>query len=652
MVPDTVLTHVEGFGFFHRVSTTGVFWVSRGRKVDDTAAEAKLRFLEAFQTGAGVAEAVKACGRSRSTYELWRRTDPEFVASVERIRSIREGAEFHVREELSFPEFSERFLGQRVFPHMQNVVDLIEGNQPSWVHPNMVHEPGEPDLIMVNMPPEHAKTTSITINYITYRIAMDPNIRVLIVSKTQAMAKKMLYAIKTRLTHPRYADMITSYAPPGGFDGNSEAWNAEMIYISDDARDSGEKDPTVQALGIRGHVYGARADLIVLDDCVDLTNAHEYDKQIDWIQSEVISRISSNGALLVVGTRLSSKDLYSELRDPSRYPDEVSPWTYLAMPAVLDFADKPEDWVTLWPKSNQPEAGSKGEQLEPDENGLFPKWDGPRLFKKRARVSPRSWSMVYMQRQVAEDSIFSPDAVKHAINGNRMVGPIPKGMVGQRHFGMDGLIILAGLDPATSGHTAAVCGGIDPNTGKRYILDLWNKAGMKPDEIRSVIKNWTDKYNITEWRIERNGFQGFLVHDREIGEYLANRGTLIRPHFTGANKHDEGFGVAAMSMLFDGYESDTQLIELPSTHGSEAAKALVEQLVTWSPDAPKSQKTDLVMAMWFFELACRDRVQLFGNANRAHASKSMFLTPWDMRQQQVVNLTQMEAQGNWQPITA
>ena len=54
-----------------------------------------------------------------------------------------------------------------------------------------------------------------------------------------------------------------------------------MIYISDDSRDSGEKDPTIQALGIRAHVYGARADLVIMDDCVDMTNAAEYEKQIE-----------------------------------------------------------------------------------------------------------------------------------------------------------------------------------------------------------------------------------------------------------------------------------------------------------------------------------------------------------------------------------
>jgi len=624
-----------------------------GRKKGSDTDQAKKAFLELFKDGMTIANAMKAVDRSLSTYERWRRDDEEFVAAVERVRNLRNGVAGPKpeREVLSFPEFSEKYLDAKVFPHMQNVVDLIEGRDPSWVHPSMVFEKGERDLVMVNMPPEHAKTTSITINYVVYRICMDPNIRVILVSKTAEMAKKMLYAIKTRLTHPRYEAMIEAYAPLGGFDKDSEAWNQTMIYVSDNARDSGEKDPTVQALGIRGHIYGARADLIILDDTVDLTNAHEFEKQIDWLQSEVISRISASGSMLVVGTRLASKDLYRELRDESRYPDEASPWSYLSMPAVLEFNDKVEDWVTLWPRSNQPEPGSKADVQEADENGYYPKWDGPRLSKKRRRVSPRAWAMVYQQQQVSEDAIFSPEAVKAAINGNRMAGPIPKGMVGQRINGMDGLIIVAGLDPATSGHTAAVVMGLDIQTQKRYMLDVYNKAGITPEAMRDMIKDFTMKYRISEWRIERNGFQGFLVHDRELNEFCSSRGTIIRPHFTGQNKHDTDFGVASMTSLFNNWENKHQLIELPSTHGQESCKQLVEQLVTWAPDAPKTQKTDIVMAMWFAELACRDRVVMNSSYTRSHV-KNSFLTPWDRRQQTTVSLIEAEAANAFTTIGA
>lgn len=596
----------------------------------------KQQLLDFIKQGYSVQRACDAVGRSIKTYEYYRKTDEQFATAVDRIRSMTARGELGETKEVPpFPEFSEKYLGTRVFTHQQHWIDLLESRELKELHPSIIYEKGAEDLLIVNTPPEHAKSTTITVNYAVYRICQNPNIRIMIVSKTQAMAQKFLLAIKNRLTHPQYQNLHLDFGPPGGFEKNSDSWKQDLIYLSSDARNSGEKDPTVQAVGIRGHIYGSRADLIIMDDCVDNTNAHEYDKQIDWIQSEVMSRIDNDGGkLLVVGTRLRPRDLYSELRDPMRYPDETSPWTYFAQPAVLEFKDDHNDWVTLWPKTNMPPNSGRG---IPDDDGMFIKWDGPSLFKKRSRISPNLWAMVYQQQQVHEDAVFPAEAVKGVINGSRNVGLIPKGRPGCRPHGMDGLIVVAGLDPAGSGHTAAVCIGLDISTQKRYLLDVSNRAGMKPDELRQLIKDWTDKYAVNEWRIEKNAFQTMLTQDREVREYLALRGSQLKEHHTGQNKWDENFGVASLASLFDGHEDKNNLIEFPSSHASEGIKALIEQLVTWYPDAPKIQKKDCVMAFWFAELGCRDRLLTSSIYARSHQSYSMFHTRYDKSQQIVIN---------------
>jgi len=599
----------------------------------------KKQIIEFLMEGMSVQKAMDSVGRSVKSYEYYRKTDPDFATQIDKVRSMTQRGELQTGTIPlpPFPEFSHKYLGVDVFPHQKHWIDLLEGTPPSEIHPSITYEPGDPDLLIVNTPPEHAKSTTITVNYAVYQICQNPNIRILIVSKTQAMAQKFLLSIKNRLTHPRYQDLHLAFGPPGGFEKNSDSWKQDLIYLSSEARNSGEKDPTVQAIGIRGHIYGARADLIIMDDCVDHTNAHEYEKQIDWIQSEVMSRIDYDGGkLLVVGTRLRPKDLYSELRDPMRYPDETSPWTYFAQPAVLEFKDDPADWSTLWAKTNMPPVSGKG---IPDADGLYTKWDGHALNKKRSRMSPNLWAMVYQQQQVHEDAAFPGDAVKGVINGARNIGVIPKGKAGNRHDGMDGLIVVAGLDPAMAGYTAAVCLGIDIANQKRYLLDVSNVAGMKPDAIRELIKSWTDKYTISEWRVEKNAFQAMLTQDREVREYLSARGATLKEHHTGNNKWDTDFGVASLTTLFHGYEDGSNLIEFPSTHMSEGLKALIEQLVTWYPDAPRSQKTDCVMAFWFAELAARDRI---ANANyfaRTHAQQSMFHTRYDKSRQVTVNLS-------------
>jgi hypothetical protein len=603
----------------------------------------KKQVIDFLMQGYSVQKAMDAVGRSVKTYEYYRKTDEQFALAIDKIRSMTARGEVgSPRGEVPpFPEFSEKFLGVQVFPHQKHWIDLLEGREPEDIHPAISYEPGSSDLIIVNTPPEHAKSTTITVNYAVYRICQNPNIRIMIVSKTQAMAQKFLLSIKNRLTHPRYQDLQLTFGPPGGYEKNSDSWKQDLIYLSSESRDSGEKDPTVQAVGIRGHIYGARADLIIMDDCVDHTNAHEYEKQIDWIQSEVMSRIDNDGGrLLVVGTRLRPRDLYSELRDPMRYPDETSPWTYFAQPAVLEFADDSKDWVTLWAKTNMPPVSGNG---VPDEDGLYDKWTGPALHKKRSRMSPNLWAMVYQQQQVHEDSAFPSDAIKGVINGARNIGIIPKGKHGVRPNGMDGLIVVAGLDPAGSGYTAAVVLGLDVSTQKRYLLDVSNVAGMKPDEIRGLIKDWTERYRVTEWRVEKNAFQTMLTQDREVREFLTRSGSMLREHHTGQNKWDSDFGVASLTTLFYGWDEGNALIEFPSTHSSEGLKALIEQLVTWYPDSPKSQKTDTVMAFWFAELGCRDRLASATNFSKNHNRMGMFHTPYDRSKQYTVNLDELYA---------
>lgn len=613
------------------------------------AAELPDLFVSLIGRGLSVGDALKEVGRSRSWYESMRRRDDRFrmlvdSRRVDRFASPEALAELKAKDprQLTFPEFSERYMKQRVFPHLQNVVDLMDRREPSWHHPSMTWMEGDPDLIVANLPPEHAKTTTLTINYSVYRIVQDPSVRIIIVSKSQNMAKKMLTAIKNRLTHPQYADLIRDFAPSGGFAQASDAWTQEMIYVGSETRDVEQKDPTVQALGIGGQIYGARADLIIMDDCIDRKNMREFESQIEWVQSEVMSRTNEYGTLLVVGTRLGPQDLYSEMTSPTRYPDERSPWTYLAMPAVLEFAEKPQDWVTLWPRSDRPEAGARDEQPGPD--GLFPKWDGPRLEKKRRRVTATVWARVYQQQQVAEDNVFKPEDVEGCVMGSRRVGLIPAGMPGNREFGMAGLLVVAGLDPATEGHTAATVVGFDPRTFKRYVLDVRNVAHMRPDALRSMVYELTDRYGVAEWVIERNGFQGFLVHDRELNRYLNERGCVVRPHFTGSIKHDEDFGVAAMSALFNGHKEGHNMIELPNPSSSEGVRALIDQLVMWQPKAGKRVKTDTVMSLWMAELACLARVQQLSAAAGTHR-RNRFLSKKAKSMQRTYTMADLEAAG-------
>lgn len=578
--------------------------------------EAKSKVLEYVAQGLSVTDAILKSGRKPDVMKDWRK-DSKFMKSLEaakaegeKVLSIVSG---DAKFKIGFEEFSKDFLESPIFPHHKSWIDILEGRQPSWIHPAMTYEPASVKRLLINVPPEHAKSTVITVNYCVYRIAMNPNVKITIVSKTQERAKEYLYSIKQRLSHERWAKLQAIYGSAGGWKEDSDSWKADRIYV---ARDSTEKDPTVQALGIGGQITGARSDLIILDDVVTTANAHEWEKQLLWLQREVITRLGDAGKLLIVGTRIASNDLYREIRNPEHWSGGKTPFTYFAMPAVLEFEDSPKDWVTLWPKSHVPWEGSEGEV--PDENGLYPKWDGPALYRRRGEVSASAWALVYQQQDVQEDSIFPPNCVQGSINGMRKRGPIKPGVAGHPKE-KGAFYTVMGLDPAMTGKTAAVIMTVDRISRMRYILDVENMKDPTPQKIQELIENWVDKYSPQEIRIETNAHQKAYALDDDLRTYLASKGIRFSSQFTGKNKWDTSFGVAAMSGLFgtvrNNLHQGDNLIEIPSQEGSEGIKALIQQLITWKPDTRSA--TDCVMALWFCELRAREIINN-GRINQTH----------------------------------
>jgi hypothetical protein len=463
----------------------------------------------------------------------------------------------------------------------------------------------------------------------------------LIVSQTQQLAADFLYAIKQRLTHPMYESLQQAYAAGVGFNSKSASWQATRVTFGSELRESSEKDPNIEAIGIGGQIYGKRADMIIVDDAVTLKNANEFEKQIRWLTQDVRSRLNPTGKLVVIGTRVSAMDLYRELRNEDRYPGGLVPWKYLAMPALLTTHEDPDKWETLWPASDAAFDG----QMESDKNedGLYPRWNGRNLYNERQAMDASTWALVYQQQDISDDAIFDPVCVRGSIDGMRKAGRLVPGNPGHPRD-VNGFSFICGLDPAMVGDTAVVCYAVDRVTHKRYIVDAIKITRPTPAAIRQLIFDWTSLYQPSEWIVEKNAFQSFLTQDEGIRQNLASRGVLLREHHTGTNKWDSGFGVASMSTLFgtkqfDGKHHRDNLIHLPSDQ-TENVKALIEQLITWSPTT--KGKTDMVMALWFCEIRARE--MLNQGLHKTHHMKNPFLSRFEVGKRTVVNIDELLAE--------
>lgn len=491
----------------------------------------------------------------------------------------------------------------------------------------------------------NAKSTVLTQHYVAYRICMNPEIRVVIVSKTQKQAAKYLYSVKRILTERQFAELHAAYAPPGGFKperNEGSVWARTMIYVAgrgDDAIDPAGKDPTVEAIGIGGQLQGARADLIIIDDCEDPGNVGQWENHLDWINEVVQSRLYS-GKIVVVGTRVAPTDIFSALRDGSNFLSGKSPWTYLGQPCVLEFAEDPADWVTLWPRSTVPLDVEDEEKIEPDENGLYPTWDGPALARIREGIKPRSWALLYMQQPIGDDATFNPACVNGSVDRRRKPGPLRVGEWGGRREGAQGVHTVLSIDPAGTGEAFMLAYAVDrtpnPATGDmdRWVLNAWMGNHTTPDWYADQIEAIVPEYGVNEIVVESNGYANWIIHYKRIVNYCRNRGIPIMPHYTSHNKQDPDFGVASMAPLFGTVRRHVEggrevfnrdnAIHLPDPDKSAGVKALIEQLVSWQPGKlGKNLRMDGPMALWFAEL--RARAMVTNASGQQHYLPSRFM---------------------------
>lgn len=623
-----------------------------------TTQAAKDRFVELIQDGLTVKAALEKVGRAQKTYEQWRREDEKFKAKVDQARQLRGRKDVERGERLDFITWRKKYLGVDTPWHQAQWVDLLEGREPRDLHDAQTYVRGKRNKVLINTPPFHGKSIAVTVHYTAYRLCMDPGFRVLLISAGQDLAKDFLFGIKDILTSPDYLDLQKAYAPDGGWEATAESWTESKIVFGTEVRAQSakgfhEKDANAIALGMRSKVYGRRCDLAIIDDGVDTTNVSEYAKQMKWLRQMVESRIEAGGKILVIGTRVSAIDLYSELLKPENYANQTSPWTYLASPAILEEGSAPEDHKTLWPYAQEPWVQPQDAELdeclceetptctagyELDGVKVYPRWDGVHLEKgPRAANSATDWALIYQQKSVSEDATFPEHKVTKATNGLRLCGRLEADRVGHPFGGMHDKYVIAGLDPSIKGFAGLLVGAVSRETGKRHLMNAWNMRAPTKDQLVTKMREVTEHYGVDEWRVEKTGLLQFFTQDSEMRRWFQTRGVKFTEHTTGANKWDAGFGVSSLASLFGEYDKawddsgsewrciTEPLIELPRAN-TDGMKALIHQLITWTPELdPNKVPCDMVMALWFFEIGAREHLgvgrgpgtlSVFGRSNK------------------------------------
>ena len=145
------------------------------------------------------------------------------------------------------------------------------------------------------------------------------------------------------------------------------------------------------ATGVRGPIAGRRADLIVIDDPVKSRNeadsAEAREQAWDWYRSDLITRLTPGGRVVLVMTRWHEDDLGGRL-----LAQNGPEWHVLRLPALAE--------------ANDPLRRPVGAPL-------WPEWeDAAALERKRATIGERSWSALFQQSpRPQQGALFKVDRI-------------------------------------------------------------------------------------------------------------------------------------------------------------------------------------------------------------------------------------------------
>jgi hypothetical protein len=604
--------------------------VERGRNADREGSMKKV--IASLQAGDRLEVALAKANRQLSTYHNWRQRHKWFAEACDKAREV-EDARPYEPITMDFPEFAEKYLDQPLPRHQQRIAEVIRGETPTDLTQNMKliwsGEDSANTRIIVNLPPDHAKSTTWSVNWVTYQIHKNPNIRIVIISQTEALAKQFVLAVQRYLIDP-YFEKLRTLDPPGGWKDDELPWRANFMYVR--GRTSADPNPTLQALGMGQQIYGRRCDILIGDDVETLANVNGYEGHGATLSREADSRLrpagewgeeDEGGLLLILGTRVGPVDVYSYLRDNAKDVNEEPGFTYFAQPAILEgeFLGK-DHWDVLWPERMSAKV----------------------IARRRAGYADvRQFQLIYQQSDIDDKAPFPAACVDASVERGRFPGVLDPDNPACPDRGMMGMRIVGGVDPATSGGTAMVVMAADKSTMKRYVLDVFYERGVHADKLISKMKELTERFGVQEWRVETNAFQKFLVQLEALRSYMNQRGVLLEPHMTNKEtKWDEDWGVSTLIPLFkscgeqtekeryvpaDKKAPGTYLITLPSPR-NEGVSALIKQLKIWEPGIRKTVPVDTVMALWFAEIAAREyllgrRHRIGGKKKAKFASKYM-----------------------------
>jgi predicted phage terminase large subunit-like protein len=228
---------------------------------------------------------------------------------------------------------------------------------------------GECKRLIINMPPRHTKSEFASYLLPAWFLGKYPQKKIIQCSHTAELAvgfgRKVRNLVDTDVYHNIFPDLVLA--------SDSKAagrWNTS-------------KGGDYFAIGIGGAVTGKGADVLIIDDphseqeaAIAEVNPDIYDKTYEWYTSGPRQRLQPGGAIVVVMTRWSKRDLTGQILKDAAANESIGEWEVIEFPAILP-SEKP-----LWPEF----------------------WELSELEKVKRDVPNSKWMAQYQQNPISESA--------------------------------------------------------------------------------------------------------------------------------------------------------------------------------------------------------------------------------------------------------
>jgi len=178
-------------------------------------------------------------------------------------------------------------------------------------------EDGQTKRAMVNVPPRTLKSIIISIAWPAFLLGRNPSLQIFVVSHSLDLAQEHHFAFRTITESDWYKGAFPTMSPTADKD------TAVMLRTS--------KGGFRKALSVESKITGQGADIIILDDPLDASDALNEaacTKLNHWIDTVLMSRFNNavTGVMVLVMQRLA-------MNDPVAHLGQQASWTKLSLPA-------------------------------------------------------------------------------------------------------------------------------------------------------------------------------------------------------------------------------------------------------------------------------------------------------------------------------